>query len=63
MLLMEESRSGDGWAAEAISNVASRLEEAEPLNDSARLELLEELYKELERELDRDFGEAPSARR
>ena len=43
--------------------VGQRLEQAEALDDAARLQLLEELYGELERELDRDFGEAPSPRR
>ena len=43
--------------------VRRRLDEAEDLDDAARLQLLEELYGALERELDRDTGEAPSPRR
>jgi hypothetical protein len=47
----------------ATPDVRRRLDHTEPLDDAARLALLEELYGELERQLDRDFGEAPSPRR
>lgn len=60
---MEDAHSSGGPAVDAIASVRRRLEQTEPLDDAARLALLEELYREFERELDRDFGETPSPRR
>lgn len=59
---MEHHEGDRGPETGVTADAARRLDDAESLDDAARLALLEELHRELESELERD-AEAPSARR